>query len=132
MENKILMNILCNDANCKQRQEYLNKRKSLKNQIIFHHYNMEEKSFQTEETRTESEDKHNQSDDKSLILSDLELENESLSSIDFDAIKLTSDQFVDETGENQLNEEQHPDNEQEIQSSGMIFDKMMVSGEKGK
>lgn len=90
MENKILMNILCNDANCKQRQEYLNKRKSLKNQIIFHHYNMEEKSFQTEETRTESEDKHNQSDDKSLILSDLELENESLSSIDFDAIKLTS------------------------------------------
>lgn len=43
-----------------------------------------------------------------------------------------TDQFVDETGENQLNEEQHPDNEQEIQSSGMIFNKMMVSGEKGK
>lgn len=89
--NKNLMNILCNDANCRQRQEYLNKRKSLKNQIILHHHEGGQQKKDFEVGSAQAGSKYNQCDDKSLIWSDLE--NESFNSIDFDSMKLSSGEF---------------------------------------
>lgn len=91
VSNKILMNILCNDVNCQQRQEYLNKRKSLKNQIILQHHGGGHRKRNFEVGSDQAEHKYNQCDDKSLILSDLETE--SFNSIDFDSMKLNSGKF---------------------------------------
>lgn len=91
--NKHLMNILCNIANCQQRHEYLNRRKSLKNQILLQQHGSVQTRKDVEEAGSaQAENKYNQCDDKSLILSDLE--SESFNSIDFDSMKLSSGWFV--------------------------------------
>lgn len=83
--------IICNDANCKQRQKYLNKRKSLRNQIVLQQGGRQPFKEQKTEESFPVEDKHNQCDDKSLIMSDLE--NESFNSIDFDSMKFSLGEF---------------------------------------
>ncbi|KAL5284302.1 HTT family protein [Megaselia abdita] len=115
--NKTLMNILFNDVKCRERQEFSDKRKSLKNRIILHEH---KEDFEEGSDQTKS--KYNQSDDKSLILSDLE--NESFNSIDFDSMKLCPEQSIEGTID-ELSQE-FPDT---IRSTRTVFHNLLVSAE---